>query len=101
MPIASVMQAEGMDTLELHLRGLFEESAEAPDLRLGYNGLHELCDKLELQHCCDKLAAMLLLNQENGKRVTFTEFKEALIQILGPNVEPQRMKGDSPCKKSH
>lgn len=87
-----------MDAFELQLKSLFEECADCLDCRLGFDGLQELCERLELKHCSESLTEALLANDHQQKGVTYAEFRDALIKLLGPSTETQRAGGDSPCK---
>lgn len=72
----------GNDPYEKQLLDVFESCDFEGSGRLDSSGLTQLCDKLQLEEQGVKLIDCLLANNSQ-RRVSFTEFREALLSLLG------------------
>lgn len=73
------------DPYEQKLYQLFK-SYEAQDCGIDRAGLMKLCTNLELKERGDALVNLLGMNNINKQRVDFHEFRAALLQILGEEI---------------
>lgn len=73
------------DPYEQKLYQLFK-SYEGQDSGIDRAGLLKLCTNLELKERGDALVNLLGMNNINKQRVDFQEFRAALLQILGEEI---------------
>lgn len=77
------MEGKGLDPYEQQLFSVFESCDECGRGYLDRKGLEQLCDKLQLEEQGVELINCLLEEKRSLNRVTFPEFKDGLLAILG------------------
>jgi Ca2+-binding EF-hand superfamily protein len=76
------MEGRELDSYEQQLLAVFESCDQDQSGSLDGNGLEQLCEKLQLEEQGIELIKCLLVSSSN-KKVTFAEFRDGLLTLLG------------------
>ncbi|XP_046466245.1 ninein homolog isoform X1 [Neodiprion pinetum] len=77
------MEGNCTDPYEQQLLAVFESCQTKGQTRLNENGLRLLCEKLQLEEQGKELISCLLEQTETDKSVSFYEFRDGLLALLG------------------
>nr|CAD7568032.1 unnamed protein product [Timema californicum] len=79
------MEGQELDPYEKQLLAEFESCDQEQRGCLNWDGLEQLCEKLQLEEQGLELMEYLLgtTGRDSDKRVTFTEFRDGLLELLG------------------
>nr|CAD7392472.1 unnamed protein product [Timema cristinae] len=79
------MEGQELDPYEKQLLAEFESCDQEQRGSLNWDGLEQLCEKLQLEEQGLELMEYLLgtTGRDSDKRVTFTEFRDGLLELLG------------------
>ncbi|XP_069682970.1 ninein homolog isoform X3 [Periplaneta americana] len=77
------MEGRELDPYEQQLLAVFESCDQDQSGSLDGHGLEQLCEKLQLEEQGFQLMKCLLGNTASNKRVTFPEFRDGLLALLG------------------
>jgi hypothetical protein len=77
------MEGRELDPYEQQLLAVFESCDQGQSGSLDGHGLEQLCEKLQLEEQGLELMKCLLGSPSSNKKVTFTEFRDGLLALLG------------------
>ncbi|XP_068085274.1 ninein homolog [Anabrus simplex] len=77
------MEGRVVDPYEQQLYAVFESCDEGQKGSLDRDGLEQLCEQLQLEEQSVELIECLLGSTKTSKRVTFPEFRDGLLTLLG------------------
>lgn len=84
------MEAKPCDPYEQQLFSVFESCLEPGDSHLTASSLRSLCDKLQLEERGEDLISSLLPPHSlKTPKISFTDFKNALVTFLGTEESPE------------
>lgn len=83
------MEGRELDPYEQQLLAVFESCDQDKSGSLDGHGLEQLCDKLQLEEQGFELMKCLLGSSPPDKKVTFAEFRDGLLALLGEDQSEQ------------